>query len=87
MSNLREKMEIENKENMAHKNDSFIRRLGKLYLYRNKKKRVNSCINLRKAGNFFFLSKFPSLANSAQEMWQQMECVKGCAKCQYDDNQ
>lgn len=58
MSNLREKMEIENKENMAHKNDSFIRRLGKLYLYRNKKKRVNSCINLRKAGNFFFFQSF-----------------------------
>lgn len=38
MSNLREKMEIENKENMAHKNDSFIRRLGKIYLYRNKKR-------------------------------------------------
>lgn len=63
MSNLREKMEIENKENMAHTNDSFIRILGKLYLYRNKKE-SEFMYQSEKSRQFFFLSKFPGLPNS-----------------------
>lgn len=56
MSNLREKMEIENKENMAHKNDSFIRRLGKLYLFRNKKE-SEFMYQSEKSRQFFFSFK------------------------------
>lgn len=63
MSNLREKMEIENKENMAHTIDSFIRILGKLYLYRNKKE-SEFMYQSEKSRQFFFLSKFPGLPNS-----------------------
>lgn len=63
MSNLREKMEIENKENMAHTNDSFIRILGKLYLYRNKKE-SEFMYQSEKSRQFLFLSKFPGLPNS-----------------------
>lgn len=56
MSNLREKMEIENKENMAHTIDSFIRILGKLYLYRNKKE-SEFMYQSEKSRQFFFSFK------------------------------